>query len=170
MEDVLTNVPEKRTRPTFLTVLCILTFIGSGWGIISGFTSYASANLAAGISQTAIEDAQRELENEEISNAGTKVANEIFAGMSSVLNPENIRKNAMFSIVSCVLTLLGAVLMFRLSKTGFWLYILGTLVGIAAPFIVYGGTNILTIISSSAIAFIGILFVVLYGLNFKHLR
>lgn len=25
------------TRPTFLTVLCILTFIGSGWGMIGNF-------------------------------------------------------------------------------------------------------------------------------------
>lgn len=170
MEDVLTNIPEKRTRPTFLTVLCILTFIGSGWGIISGFTSYASANLTAGLTQTAMEDAQRELENQEISNSGTAMANQMLAGMSDVLNPENIRKNAMFSIVSCVFTLLGAILMFRLSKTGFWLYILGTLIGIVAPFVVYGPSNFVTIISSSAIAFFGILFVVLYGLNLKHLK
>lgn len=26
---------EKPVRPTFLTVLCILTFIGSGWGLIN---------------------------------------------------------------------------------------------------------------------------------------
>ena len=26
---------EKTVRPTFLTVLCILTFIGSGWGLIN---------------------------------------------------------------------------------------------------------------------------------------
>ncbi len=170
MEDVLTNVPVKPARPTFLTVLCILTFIGSGWGIVSGFTSYASANLTAGITQTAMEDAQRELENEEISNAGTAMANQLFAGMSDLLNPENIRKNAIFSIISCVFTLLGAVLMFRLSKTGFWLYVLGTLIGIVAPFIVYGGGNLFSILSSSAFAFFGILFVVLYGLNLKHLK
>ncbi len=170
MEDVLTNVPVKPVRPTFLTVLCILTFIGSGWGIISGFTSYASANLTAGLTQTAVEDAQRELEKEEVSNAGTQMANQIFAGMSDLLNPENIRKNAIFSIVSCVFTLLGAILMFRLSKTGFWLYLLGTLIGIVAPFIVYGGSNIFSILTSSAFAFFGILFVVLYGLNLKHLK
>ena len=26
---------EKTVRPTFLTVLCILTFVGSGWGLIN---------------------------------------------------------------------------------------------------------------------------------------
>jgi len=170
MEDILTNIPEKRSRPTFLTVLCILTFIGSGWGIISGFTSYASANLTAGLTQAAMEDAQKELENEELTGSGAAIANQMLAGVSDVLKPENIRKNAIFSIVSCVLTLAGGVLMFRLSKTGFWLYVLGTLIGIVAPFIVYGAANFVTILSSSAIAFFGILFVVLYGLNLKHLR
>lgn len=44
--DTTTTTPK---RPTFLTVLCILTFIGSGWGIISslvmtdsGLKEYAS--------------------------------------------------------------------------------------------------------------------------------
>ena len=26
---------ERPVRPTFLTVLCILTFIGSGWGLLN---------------------------------------------------------------------------------------------------------------------------------------
>lgn len=33
--------PEK--RPTFLTVLCILTFVGSGWAIFSAITAYNTA-------------------------------------------------------------------------------------------------------------------------------
>ena len=35
------NFPVK--RPTFLTVLCILTFIGSGWSILGAFTTYNTA-------------------------------------------------------------------------------------------------------------------------------
>lgn len=35
MSETLDNTVEQNKRPTFLTVLCILTFIGSGWGIIS---------------------------------------------------------------------------------------------------------------------------------------
>ncbi len=49
MSETLESVVAPTTkRPTFLTVLCILTFIGSGWGIISslvmkdpGLTEYA---------------------------------------------------------------------------------------------------------------------------------
>lgn len=32
---------EKPVRPTFLTVLCILTFIGSGWGLINNLFQLA---------------------------------------------------------------------------------------------------------------------------------
>ena len=32
---------ERPVRPTFLTVLCILTFIGSGWGLISNLFQLA---------------------------------------------------------------------------------------------------------------------------------
>lgn len=49
MENLDEQMIEKKGRPTFLTVLCILTFIGSGWGIISslvqqdaGISAYAS--------------------------------------------------------------------------------------------------------------------------------
>jgi hypothetical protein len=35
MSDVLDETAVEAKRPTFLTVLCILTFIGSGWGILS---------------------------------------------------------------------------------------------------------------------------------------
>lgn len=32
---------ERPVRPTFLTVLCILTFIGSGWGLINNLFQLA---------------------------------------------------------------------------------------------------------------------------------
>ncbi|HRN56170.1 MAG TPA: hypothetical protein PLL71_06945 [Agriterribacter sp.] len=162
------GIAAKPSRPAFLTVLCILTFIGSGWGIISGITSYLSANATSGIAQAAMEDAREKIEEE--NNAGSQFAEKILSGTSEMLRPENLKKSALFSIVASVFTLLGGILMFGLKKTGFYSYVLGTAIGIAGPFIAFGGGNFLTILSSSFIAFIGILFVVLYGLNVKHLR
>jgi len=161
--------PAKPQRPTFLTVLCILTFIGSGWGIVSGISSYITANATAGVAQAAMDDAREDIQNES-SNAGTQMAEKMLSGVSDMLKPENIKKNALFSIVASVFTLLGGILMFGLKKTGYWVYILGTLIGIVGPFMVYGGANFVTILSSSMIAFFGVLFVILYGLNVKHLR
>lgn len=41
------NYPEKRS--TFLTVLCILTFIGSGWALFSAGTAYNTAEQTVGV-------------------------------------------------------------------------------------------------------------------------
>lgn len=162
-------VSAKPGRPTFLMVLCILTFIGSGWGIVSGISGYFTANAAAGMAQTAMQDAQENIENAS-SDAGSKMAEKMLSGISNTMKPENLKKNALFSVVASVFTLLGGILMFGLKKPGFWIYLLGTVIGIAGPFIAFGGGSIITIISSSLVAFVGVLFVVLYALNLKYLR
>lgn len=41
------NSPEK--RPTFLTLLCILTFVGSGWALFSAVTAYNTADQTIGL-------------------------------------------------------------------------------------------------------------------------
>lgn len=161
-------VPVIPSRPPFLTILCILTFIGSGWGIISGVSGYFTANATAGVAQAAVDDAREEIENKGI--AGSTFAEKVLSGTSEMLQPEKLKKNALFSIVASVFTLLGGILMFGLNKTGFYSYILGTAIGVAGPFVAFGGGNVMTILSSSFTAFIGILFVILYGLNVKHLR
>lgn len=46
MSETLDLNQEVKKRPTFLSVLCILTFIGSGWGIISSLVMQ-DAGLAA---------------------------------------------------------------------------------------------------------------------------
>lgn len=171
MENYLQDQPAasaKPQRPTLLTVLCILTFIGSGWGILNGITSYFSANVTSDIAQTAMQEARDKIENE--ADSGSKIADKILSGTSEMLQPENLKKSALFGTIASVFTLLGGILMFGLKKTGFYSYVLGTILGIAGPFIAFGGANFLTILSSSAIAFVGVLFVILYGLNVKHLR
>lgn len=55
-------------RPTFLTVLCILTFIGSGWGVLSQLFSLLFTNLVDVSAQT--EQLNTMMDNME-SGAGT---------------------------------------------------------------------------------------------------
>lgn len=173
MENVQTSVtnPEKPIRPTLLTVLCILTFIGSGWGLIGSISNYMNADLTSSIVEETMNSAKTEVERE-ISEGddGAKVADKMLSGMSSITNPENIKKNALFSIVANLLTLGGAIMMFRLRKTGFWLYLAGTIIAIAAPIMVYGAANLLSLGMSAILGFFGILFLVLYSLNLKYMR
>lgn len=165
-----TEVTVKPARPTFLTVLCILTFIGSGWGIVSGFTSYMSANVTSELTRASMQDAQDQISSAGDSNAGTRMAEKMLSGVGDALKPENIKKSAIFSIIAAVFTLLGGILMFQLKKVGFWVYVLGTAISIAGPLIVFGAGNFISMAATAGAAFIGVIFVVLYGLNLKHLR
>ncbi len=172
MTDVLTNLDQPvAKRPTFLTVLCILTFIGSGWGLISNTMGYFSANSSAAAMSMIKESANAEMQKAATSSeAGGKIAAEMVGSMMSALNPENLKKMALAGLAAAVLCLVGAFLMWGLKKTGFYAYIAGTLVGIITPFVLFGGSNIMAMGMSAMIGFVGLIFVILYGLNLKHMK
>ncbi|MGR3809365.1 hypothetical protein [Jiulongibacter sp. NS-SX5] len=156
------------TRPTFLTVLCILTFIGSGYGIFNAITSYTNAEVAVGLTGDVMEEAMDQIEDEADTEQEAKMATKIMGAVTDGLTVENIQNMSIANGISALLCLLGAILMWSLDKKGFWLYVIGTAVGVIAPLMIYKG--LLGAMAGGGMAFIGILFVVLYALNLKHLR
>jgi len=90
--------------------------------------------------------------------------------MSSVtegLSADNIRESAILQLIGNLFTLFGAILMWNLRKIGFYLYILGILVLVAMP-VVLG--KLIGIIGGAFVGFIGIIFIVMYGVNLKHMN
>jgi hypothetical protein len=163
------GVPAGPMRPTLLTVLCILTFIGSAWGIISSISSYMNADISSQIAGTALDTAKENISKESDNKAASKMAERVISGASEMLNPANIKKNALFSILANLLTFGGAFLMFQLKKVGFWAYVAGTGIAILTPIIVYGPANLMGIGMTAIYGFFGILFAVLYSLNLKYM-
>lgn len=149
-------------RPTFLTILCVLTFIASAWGIYKGFANYLSADSIAGITQSAMDEAKDQIEN-----AGSRTAEAVIDSIANSISPDKIKKNGIGEIVSSILCLVGAFLMWNLNKKGYWVYVVGTVVGVAVPMVVNGG--LVGMAAGGAMAFFGIVFCVLYGLNLKHM-
>lgn len=172
MTDVTSNYDQPvAKRPTFLTVLCILTFIGSGWGLISNTMQYFTVDKTAAAMSVVKESANAEMEKATSGNdAGSKIAKDMMGSMMNAFTPENLKKMSMAGIAAAILCLAGAVLMWGLKKTGFYAYIAGTLVGIITPFVLFGGGNIMAMGMSAVIGFFGILFVILYGVNLKHMH
>lgn len=171
MEETLLdgNEPAK-VRPTFLTVLCILTFIGSGYGIVDSVIDYFGADKAEQIvSQIddTMDDAMEEMGESEEGEKAEELMESILGDAMSSLTAENIRTQSVFSLISNLLTLLGALLMWRLSKKGFFLYIAGIVILILSPLIILDG--IMGLAAAGMIGFIGVIFIVLYGINLKHM-
>jgi 1,4-dihydroxy-2-naphthoate octaprenyltransferase len=166
-----TSVQFAPQRSTFLTVLCILTFLGSGYSLVTNISNYLNANVSSSFVQQTLDDTQSKIEKDlDGDEKANDMANRMISDASKLASPENLKKSALFSILASVMTLGGALLMFMLRKPGFWLYVAGTLVSIIAPLVIYGTTNILGLGMTILISFFGILFVVLYALNLKQLR
>lgn len=150
-------------RNTFLTVICILSFIGSGWGIISSIRSYATADTVAAIAGSAMKTAQDQMDQQQNT---PDVAKKIMSSVSEGLSPDNIRKTAIMDLISNILTLLGAVMMWNLKKTGFYLYIAGIVVLIAAPLMM---GKLIGVFAGALTGIVGVAFIVMYGINLKQM-
>lgn len=116
-------------RNTFLTVICILTFIGSGWGLIKAIRGYATADTVATITGDALKTAETQMDQQNTPSFAKEIMSSVTAGLS----PDNIRETSILEFISNLLTLFGAILMWNLKKSGFYLYIAGIIVLIAAP-------------------------------------
>lgn len=138
-------------RPTFLTVLCVLTFIGVAWGLISSVSGYFTSAAASKM----MESAGSEMQNVPGMDALTAMAK--YAGLLLGVN-----------IIGNLLCLVGALQMWKLKKLGYYVYILGQVIPLGTS-VALIGASIFAGIALLAGAIVPVLFIVLYGLNLKHM-
>ena len=136
----MSEVNETAKRPAFLTVLCILSFIAAGIGIISMIIMSA----ARGVVDAAGSEVNNKL-NDELAKSGLDMNNE--------LNQ---------AIVLILVGLWGVIKMWKLQKQGYYIYAATQVVGVIVP-LIFGITF------STFGAIMAVLFIVLYGLNLKHM-
>lgn len=160
-------------RPTLLTVLCILTFIGSSWLIVSNIWAYGTAAKTAEMisvaSKREINDStfQKDSANAKVIRKKHSLFGErMMLSVAKIMTADNIRKNATGTVLSALITFFGALMMWRLKRRGFYIYIAGTLLGIIIPLYFYG-VNMASIGISFFPGFFGLIFIALYALNFK---
>ena len=143
MEDLTPGpLPEtKQQRPTLLTVLCILTFIGSGMNLLSSL-------FIAGFYNVFVDIVQQFAEKFKI------------PGIDMLLETKPL-----FFLVSAVCyagSLTGAILMMQLRKAGFHVYTIFQILLVLAPmyFMHLASPGIPELLFSG-------LFILLYGMNLK---
>jgi len=161
---------QKPNRPTFLTVLCIITFVVSGYFFVQSLLGIFVNNS---LDTTAFNEIISQLYEsmDEMEGQEQAFMQKIIDGFQITVNSiiENAVSLGIFEMLTSVLGILGAVLMFRLNKKGYYLYILAKIVGVVAPLAIIG-VNVVTISIYGFIGVIGILFIVLYGVNVKYMR
>jgi hypothetical protein len=167
----VSHMDAQPARPQFLSVLCILTwvccsliFISTIWGVIF---------------QPSPEKQLEEIERiRTYSPEAADKMEEVFERQSSGGGQV---MNTVLTLIALGLSAFGAYMMWQLKKTGFYLYVAGELI----PYVgfLFGGTEALSAagsMSGMGDAFVGmaigimlvfdVLFIVLYGLNLKHMK
>ncbi|MBU0487707.1 MAG: hypothetical protein KKD31_07125 [Bacteroidetes bacterium] len=152
-QNTLNEVPQ--TRPTFLTVLCILSYVGVAIAVISGIYNYITFNA----NMAMIENLTGGIENLE--------ENPLFAGMSDLL--KHGRTLYIVNIFAALICLVGVLQMWKMKKTGYYIYIVGEIAPAIASFTLVGSVGILGTAAIIGGLIFPILFIVLYGLNLKHM-
>lgn len=157
-----TNAVQENKRPTFLTVLCILTFVGVGISIVSSIIGALAVSAASAMLDTATSMAN---------STGTEMDNVTNAAVTAA---DSLAKNGMMYyillIVCALICFVGAFMMWKLKKTGFYVYVVGELVPVILPFIFFGGFGILGGFALVLGLIFPIAFIIMYGLNLKHLK
>ncbi|MCX6252723.1 MAG: hypothetical protein NTX61_18465 [Bacteroidetes bacterium] len=133
----------KTKRPLFLTVLCILTFIGSGLNFISSLLISIFFDTFRAV-------------------AGELAKTLDFPGMDMILNASHFFFVASFLIYA--ISAFGAYQMWNLLKRGFHIYTISQILLIISPMYFFK----LATPSIADIIFSG-LFILLYANNLKHL-
>lgn len=139
----LNPVVETKKRPTFLTVLCILTFIGSGLGILSGLLMLIAVSMADTLAS--------------IPGFGNAIEAASMGGPTYTI----------ITLILSITSLYGAISMWGLKKIGFFLYLIAQILMLIVPFIFLPSIIAMAGFIVSIIFTVG--FIIMYAVNLKHL-
>ena len=155
-QDVINSDQTHTYRPLFLSILCIVGFIGSIISIVQN---------AVGVFR-----ADEEVAQIQSGTSATQLKN-IFSGSKTVatqqeninnLTPDNFQKFSIGGIVAALLCLIGVVMMWLLKKSGFYSFTLGTFFNLITHFLLFGD-NIGAMGLSLIAAIFGLVLVIMFS-------
>ena len=152
----------KPKLPSGINVLTILTFIGCGLGLLFALLTPVINKFFLGFMEKAQTSAGRELTTKELTD--------IEKGKAAIeLSQANMVPLMTIGIISIALCLVGAIMIRKLRKDGFWIYIGGEFLPVIGNFIVMGTGQFTGVISVVLIIGIPLLFAILYAKQRKYL-
>lgn len=152
-------------RSQFLTILCIFSFISCGWGLIESGIALSNPERVATTESTGRRPGNdpgvsRQDPNSFYEDRSTNADN------PTPENPRLVHQLSLGQLVYSLVTLVGVVLMFRLRKIGFYVYLAGVLLGLLLPLTLVGSAGI----NTSFGAFFSVLFAVMYGFCLREMK
>jgi hypothetical protein len=164
-DDVLDYENRPAGLPVFLKVLCILTFVGAG--LYTLVYLFNMINFENSIKQ--LEMSQKILSKDSP-----------FGDMGGLV--EATKEWGMLSyglgLAGCLLCLAGALMMWKLKKIGFYIYVLGQIIPFIGSFLLMSAAGNQSSAFMGAVSTVSVViaiifslaFIVMYAFNLKHLK
>lgn len=153
-------------RPTFLTILCFLTFMSAVSGLWTQSERLWNPGITADRTRETFEAVRENLERQG-NTAEAKTMDKMFEAVIEQTTAENVKTGAIIMLIFESLSLYAAYLMWNLQKRGYFLYLGGMAVAFLAPLLMIGGW--MGVITAMAGIFFSIFMAILYAFNLKHM-
>ena len=162
------NQTQTQARPTFLTVICIISFVGLGLSIINNLFSIAFGAFSSTF-YPFIQDGMEQALNEVSASdpAASAFMEQIFSSVLKVFEVMPIL--ASIGLALAIVALVGVIMMWNLKKTGFYLYSGAKVIMIFYPMILIG-VNFITTIAALSGFVVAAVFITMYALNLRSMK
>lgn len=154
--------PQPPKRPIFLKVLCILTFVGSGLGILSALMNLLMSDMT-----------RESFEMMSALSDSNPFFDSLGFDIEAMIRWQNYMNIA--NLIGSLMCLAGALLMWNLKRVGYFIYIPGGVIplvvsAIGVQYMMSGWLASFGIMGVVINGMFTAAFIVMYGVNLKHLK
>jgi len=156
-----------KARPTFLTVVCIISYVLLGWSILNGLTGAIFGRMTSAVEPVVKKIIERDVDLGDVPLGIRSLVEDSFDVAYKAM--EHATTISLLNLLLSVIALFGVILMWQLKKTGFYLYT-GSKIFILLVPIIFLGFNFITFIAISTSGLFALVFIILFAVNLKHMR
>jgi hypothetical protein len=155
-------------RSTFLTVLCILSFIGGIFTLWSGYRNAFTDAPQQGLieAREKMEETRAQMGDERLPMLDKLLESAIALAEASV---EHARELGYGEMAMATLSMLGIWNMWNRRRLGFWIFVVAAVGALVWPAAILG-SGLMASIGLTFSGFISLVFIVLFAFNLKDMR
>lgn len=175
MDSETEKIPVSFLRPArsqFLSILCVFTFIGSIYGIFSAVTLMTQREKFIKITSSGdpkkVAEHRRQLE--ERKDKDSKFEMKMMDSVKDFSDKNKLLQKGIYALLANLLTLSGAILMWRMNPKGYIFYLAGILIWVFAPVVIFGTGSFIAVMETAVGFFGGLLMCILYAMNLKDMK
>lgn len=167
------EITQRRKRPVFLTIICILSFVYIGIELISNISGLAMGPLTKNEMKVLSKEwnKQKEMVKKTAPSAESSDWIPVFEKVEAyqVTRNNNHYLASIIDFFTYVVGLIGVFFMFRGRRLGFHLYIVYSLMALGGTYL-YVSPGAIPTVLIGFIAFFSLLFISFYALNLKWMK